>query len=252
MKDISILIPAYNEEKHVYRTVQALASQGLAAEILVVDDGSTDRTAYWAGRAGARVFRLPKNMGKGEAVNYGLTKVQGEIVLLLDADLQDSAPAALKLLDAVRAGEADLAIARFPAGKSGGGFGLARRTAVWGIRRLTGAEIDAPLSGQRCAYRRVFQDLQPLAPGFGMEVGMTIDALRKGYRSAWWISLWNTARRDAAGRVTGTGAGSCWIYSVPWRPGQGGERELAGEILLQVSAGWLPPLPLPGFFFPLY
>jgi hypothetical protein len=83
--------------------------------------------------------------------------------------------------------EADLTIAVLPAqqtaeGGNPGGFGLVVNTARRGIAELTGWTPRAPLSGQRCLTRRAFELASPLAAGWGMEVGMTIDALRAGLR----------------------------------------------------------------------
>ena len=80
-------------------------------------------------------------------------------------------------------GEADLAIAAF-ARREGGGFGLALRSAHWVIRALTGLDLRAPISGQRALRGDVLPVVVPFAHGFGMEIGMTVDAARAGYRVA--------------------------------------------------------------------
>ena len=84
-------------------------------------------------------------------------------------------------------GISDLTIAVLPAqqtadGSAAGGFGLVMTTASRGIAELTGWTPRAPLSGQRCLTRRVFELASPLAAGWGMEVGMTVDVLRAGLR----------------------------------------------------------------------
>jgi len=182
MKQVSVIIPAYNEGRHIFQTVAALSGGPLLEEIIVIDDGSQDDTADRAAQAGARVIKLPQNIGKGGATSHGILVAAAELVLLVDGDLQESAVQVFKLLEPVQKGDADLSIARLAAEKRGNGFGLARKTAAWGIRRLTGMDIAAPLSGQRCAPRQVFLNLQPFAPRFGLEVGMIIDAIRENYR----------------------------------------------------------------------
>jgi hypothetical protein len=77
------------------------------------------------------------------------------------------------------AGEADLAIATF-ARRVGGGFGIAVRASRWAIVRGGGRRMEAPMSGQRAMRPGILPQLLPFAPGFGVETGMTIDALRKG------------------------------------------------------------------------
>lgn len=114
--DTTVLVPAYNEEAHIAAVVAVALEAGLP--ILVVDDGSTDRTAEMAEKAGARVLRLPENRGKSQALAYGLTHVQTPYLLMLDADLVGlKAKHLLEMLEPVRAGKLDMAIGVF---KSGG------------------------------------------------------------------------------------------------------------------------------------
>lgn len=114
--DTTVLIPAYNEEAQIEAVVAAARDAGLP--VLVVDDGSTDRTAERAERAGARVLRLPENRGKSQALVYGLAHVQTPYLLLLDADLVGlKAKHLLEILEPVRSGKLDMAIGVF---KSGG------------------------------------------------------------------------------------------------------------------------------------
>lgn len=180
MQDVTVLIPAYNEAQRIKRTLSSLKKAGLE-DILVIDDGSVDKTAYLAEEEGAQVLRLGLNVGKGEAINKACALLKKEYVLLLDADLQESASQAVLLIEPVKKEEADITVAKFSHIKSGRGFGIAKRIASWGIIILTGKKMQAPLSGQRCMKTKVLKELLPFAPRFGIEVGMTIDALKKGY-----------------------------------------------------------------------
>jgi hypothetical protein len=103
-------------------------------------------------------------------------------LLFLDADLQDSAVNAAPLLPPVRDGEADMTIALLPRAPGAGGHGFVVRLASQGIAQRTGWTPTQPLSGQRCMTRELFDKVVPLAPGFGVEVGLTIDALTAGAR----------------------------------------------------------------------
>ena len=103
--------------------------------------------------------------------------------MLCDGDLGESAAALAPLAAAVAAGECELAVAAF-AQRVGGGFGVARGFARWAIRRACGLETVAPISGQRALGRATLEDVLPFAHGFGMELGMTIDAVRAGARVA--------------------------------------------------------------------
>jgi len=103
------------------------------------------------------------------------------ILVLCDGDLGASARALAPLVDAVERGEADLAVAAFST-RAGGGFGLALTFARWAIRRRCGLFTRAPISGQRAMRASVLHDVLPFAPGYAMEMGMTIDAVRAGRR----------------------------------------------------------------------
>jgi hypothetical protein len=103
------------------------------------------------------------------------------VVVLCDGDLGDSAALLGPLVEAVRSGEADLAVAAF-ARRVGGGLGLAVGFAGWAIRRRCGLSLEAPISGQRAVRASLLEQALPFAHGFGMEMGMTIDLARAGTR----------------------------------------------------------------------
>jgi Glycosyl transferase family 2 len=186
------LVPARDEAGRVGATVRALRALPGVAEVLVVSDGSTDATAARALEAGAHCLDLPRNLGKGGALNAGLAALMGRVaervspepavLLLADADLADSAARLDLLLLPVLAGEADLAIADLPAQRGAGGFGVAMGLARRGMARATGRRMAEPLSGQRAVRWEALPALLPFAPGFGVEVAMTMDALRAGLR----------------------------------------------------------------------
>jgi hypothetical protein len=186
------LVPAKDEAERVGATVRALRQLPGVAEVLVVSDGSTDATAARALEAGAHCLDLPRNLGKGGALNAGLAALMGRVaerlspepaaLLLADADLAETAAQLDRLLDAVLTGEADLAIADLPAQRGAGGFGVAMGLARRGMARATGRTMAEPLSGQRAVRWEALPALLPFAPGFGVEVAMTIDALRAGLR----------------------------------------------------------------------
>ncbi|MBO8142541.1 MAG: glycosyltransferase family 2 protein [Firmicutes bacterium] len=178
---ISVVIPARNEARSLPATLQAAGRLPQAAEVVVVDDGSDDETARLAAAHGCRVVRMGRPQGKGAALAAGVRVARGRILVFLDADLEDTAALAAKLLEPVLAGHADMAVAAFPA-PSRGGFGLVQWVARLGIRYLGGPWMRSPLSGQRAVRREVLEAVGELAGGFGIEVGLTIDALRAGFR----------------------------------------------------------------------
>ncbi|HEX9914638.1 MAG TPA: glycosyltransferase family 2 protein [Candidatus Bathyarchaeia archaeon] len=103
---VSAVIPAYYEEKTIGEVVQMCLHH--VDEVLVVDDGSGDDTAVNAEAAGARVIRLPRNMGVLKAVEAGLHEAKGNIIVTLDADGQHNPKDIPKLIQPIIDGEADL------------------------------------------------------------------------------------------------------------------------------------------------
>lgn len=181
-KRISALIAAYNEADRIETTIRSLGEIAGLIEVLVVDDGSVDATAVKARQAGAKVIRLPRNSGKGTALNQGAPYVKGDLVLLLDADLGETASEMKRLIPKVLSGQADMAVAAFMPRGAKGGFGLAKGVARKGLRYLSGLDLKEPLSGQRVLTREVWKQVLPLEKGFGVEIGLSIQAARLGCR----------------------------------------------------------------------
>lgn len=184
MNGLSVIIPAFNEADRIGQTVGAAWRLPGAAEVIVVDDGSADETATRAQAAGAAVVRQPHNRGKGRSLCVGAEQARGRLLAFLDADVGASAAWMARVIEPVAGGEADMAIARFSRGAARrNGFGLAKGLAGWGIRRLTGLELESPLSGQRALKREVWQAVAGrLAGDFGVEVALTVAAARAGFR----------------------------------------------------------------------
>jgi glycosyltransferase involved in cell wall biosynthesis len=186
--DLLVIVAARDEADRIGASVDGLRAAFPEAEIWVGDDASTDGTAEVALTHGARVVSRGRPHGKGgnvtAAAEAALT--DGElpaIALVCDGDLGASATELARLVELVEGGEADLAVAAFRH-RVGGGFGIALRFARWAIRSRCGYEAGAPISGQRAMRGEVLRAVLPFAAGYGMEVGMTIDAVRAGYRVA--------------------------------------------------------------------
>lgn len=178
------MIPAFNEENLIGATVETLKQTERPIRVIVVDDGSSDKTGEIARQAGAEVISFSKNIGKGTALRQALGGVdiaRYAAVAFIDADVGRTASQIDKLLTPVLEGKADMSIGILPSPSKKGGFGLVKSLASRGIARLTGYSTRAPLSGQRAMRPTLLNDVV-IANGFGMEVGLTIDALWKGYR----------------------------------------------------------------------
>ena len=174
------LVAAKNEAGRIGPCVSVL--RALADEVVVVDDGSGDATADEASEAGATVLRTGRRTGKGGALEGAVRRLgAADVWLLVDGDLGATASNLTPLLEAVNAGEADLAIAVLPPARAGG-FGIVMRFAAHLIRRQTGFRASEPLSGQRALTSKAMGAVRPFAGGFGIETAMTIDAVRAGVR----------------------------------------------------------------------
>lgn len=184
-----VIVTAHDEADRLPATLASLAAAFPGARVLVADDGSDDDTAEVAAAHGAEVVRSPRNQGKGGTATLAAQRLlplatgpdPKPVVLLCDGDLAGSAAALTALVEAVRSGSADLAVAAF-ARRVGGGFGWALGFARWAIERRCGLRCEAPISGQRALRAELLPAIVPFAPRFGMEIGMTIDAVRAGFR----------------------------------------------------------------------
>jgi len=181
-----VIVAARNEADRIATTLAALRAALPEAVAWVADDASTDGTAEAAIAAGAQLVTRRRPHGKGANVTAAAEAALGvepgpELVLLCDADLGASAGELSRLVEAVADGDCDLAIGAFRQ-PLGGGFGIAVSFARRAIERRCGYRASAPLSGQRAMRAEVLRAVLPLARGFGLETGMTIDAIRAGHR----------------------------------------------------------------------
>jgi glycosyltransferase involved in cell wall biosynthesis len=188
---VAAVIPAKDEAERIVATVAAARAIVGVDLVVVVDDGSSDATAVLARESGADVVRHERNRGKAAAMTSGADYVarhesgtsQPRALLFVDADLGASAAATAALVPAVLGDEADMTIAVLPPQESpGGGHGFVVRLATQGILRATGWTPTQPLSGMRCLSREAFEAARPLARGWGVEVGLTVDLLQAGMR----------------------------------------------------------------------
>jgi glycosyltransferase involved in cell wall biosynthesis len=181
-----VIVAAQNEAERIGATLDALAAALPGARLMVADDASADGTQAVAMRHGAWLVSRRRPHGKGGNVTATAEAAVSEfeddaVALLCDADLGATAGELAALVEAVEAGRCDLAVGRF-ANPEGGGFGFTLGYARRAVERLTQARLEAPLSGQRAMRVSALRELTPFADGWGLEVGMTIDAIRAGLR----------------------------------------------------------------------
>ncbi|QIN78891.1 glycosyltransferase [Rubrobacter marinus] len=188
MRDgFTAVVAARDEEGLLPATLDALFGIPNLSRLVVADDGSRDATAALARAAGAEVVSLPSPRGKGAALRAGILLARSagpsfsaQPLLLADADLGPSASRLAALLDALDE-DHPASVAAFPKGVAArGGFGLVKGLARRAISRRAGVAPLEPLSGQRALLPAALDALPGLAPGFGAEVGMTLDLLSSG------------------------------------------------------------------------
>ncbi|WP_347484678.1 glycosyltransferase family 2 protein [Vandammella animalimorsus] len=183
---LSVVLPAKNEQEAVGQTVERIVRAWPQAEVIVVDDGSSDATAQVAEAARARVIRHPYSKGNGAAIKTGARAARGDIIVFMDADGQHDPAHIQALLDKLEEGY-DMAVgARDAAGQASRHRGLANafynRLASW----MTGHRIDDLTSGFRVVRADKFREFLHLLPnGFSYPTTCTMAFFRSGYSVAY-------------------------------------------------------------------
>ncbi len=183
---ISIVLPAKNEAEGLARTLPRLRQQLPAAEIILVDDGSTDDTAAVARAHGAKVLSSPYSMGNGAAIKRGARAATGEVIIFMDADGQHDPAHIPTLLDKLAEGYDMVVGARDASGQASKHRGLANafynKLASW----MTGHRIDDLTSGFRAVRADKFREFLHLLPnGFSYPTTCTMAFFRSAYPVAY-------------------------------------------------------------------
>jgi glycosyltransferase involved in cell wall biosynthesis len=183
---LAVIIPAFNEEGGIRTTVErvqaVLDRMSCRSELVVIDDGSADRTAAEAAAAGARVVAHQANKGYGAALKTGIRGTQADCVLIIDADCTYPPEAIPRLWAHMTT--ADMAVGSRPITSTG--ITWARRPAKWFLNRLAsylvGRHIPDLNSGQRIMRRSVLLQYLPLLPmGFSFTSTITMAMLANGH-----------------------------------------------------------------------
>ena len=162
-KKILVIVPAFNESGNIKRTVEEILKNASQADILVINDGSSDATAQEAGKAGGMVVSLPFNLGIGAAVQTGFQyakRHQYDIAVQIDGDGQHDAAYLNKLIEPILLDQADMVVGSRFLEKSGGfKSSFSRRIGinffVHLINALTGVRINDPTSGFRAFDKKM-------------------------------------------------------------------------------------------------
>lgn len=181
-RSLSIIMPAKNEAAAIKAAVSGARETFPDAEIIVVDDGSTDDTGELAREAGAVVIRHPISMGNGAAIKAGARAASGEILAFMDADGQHGGDEIKQLLARLDAGY-DMAIGARDAG-SHASFGRLFANGFYNAlaSALSGHRIPDLTSGFRVVRARLFKQFLHLLPnGFSYPTTITMAFLRSGY-----------------------------------------------------------------------
>lgn len=178
---ISVIIPAHNEGAEIGNIVQRIQTVCPTAEIIVINDGSTDNTADAAQQAGAKVISHPYNLGNGAAVKTGMRAAQNDVILMIDADGQhppESIPRLLEKLDLYK-----MAVgARTPKSKVSQFRGVGNFFLRYFAMYLTDAYIADLTSGFRAFYRDLGLEFIHLLPNkYSYPTTLTMSFIKEGY-----------------------------------------------------------------------
>ncbi len=165
MKSYLIVIPAYNEEEYIANVLDGVRKSNPSVDVLVVNDGSADRTSAISKQAGVMVLDLPFNIGYGGAVQTGFrfaTEYGYEFVVTLDGDAQHDPYFMNNLMETMEREKADVVIgSRFIEGNYH--MGIFRKMGVWLFSKIvsfyTGTSFTDPTSGFQLLNRRIFSYL---------------------------------------------------------------------------------------------
>jgi len=188
-RSLSVVIPAYNEEKNLegilFRTEKALEALNMPYEVIVVDDGSTDKTRFLAERHKVTLISNVGNCGKGHALRRGFENARGELVIMMDADGSHK-PEDIKCLIVPLLNGADIVMGSRFKGKRE--KDSTKKLHILGnklfnllIRILTKQYITDSQTGFRAFKRKVLEETEITCSGYTVETELTVKTLKNGF-----------------------------------------------------------------------
>jgi glucosyl-3-phosphoglycerate synthase len=170
---VSIVIPAYNEEENVANVVKVARELSYVSEIIVIDDGSYDKTAKAAKNSGATVISHASNQGKGSAIKTGFKHSKGDIVAFIDADIYNLTSDKIEMvINPILDGKTDITKTKFMR-ESGRVTELTAKPLLKFF--FPEVNFEQPLSGQFAGKRSVLEKIK-FEKDYGVDVGIVLDA----------------------------------------------------------------------------
>jgi glycosyltransferase involved in cell wall biosynthesis len=235
---LSIVIPAFNEERRLPATLDALfawleQSSYRDAEVVVVDDGSSDGTATLIEKRAQsdtrlRLVKNPGNRGKGYAVRHGMMEATGDWMLMTDADLSAPIAELPKLFQAVEAHRAAVAIGSRSLDRSLIGVHQSRARELSGIffngvmRVVTGLPFADTQCGFKLYRRDAAREIFPrqLLDGFGFDVEDMVIAKTLGFAAIEVPVRWNNVEGTKVSLLQGARS-FCELFVIRWNAARG-------------------------------
>ncbi len=183
---VSFLIPAYNEQATIGEVLTRIEALGLDAQVIVVDDGSTDATAAIAEASGATVIRQ-RNQGKGAAIRTAIAAADGEIAVIQDADMEYDPAEVPELIEPIVRGVADVVFgSRLRGGRPQRAFLFWHLVGNRFLSLLTCVLFNTTLSDMETGYKAfrldVLRSLDLRENSFGLEPEITGKVCRRELR----------------------------------------------------------------------
>ena len=183
---LSIILPAKNEAAALASLLPALHSAHPGAQIIVVDDGSTDNTRELCAAQGVECLSSPYSMGNGAAIKRGARAARGDVLVFMDADGQHDPADIARLLSKLDEGFDMVVGARDWSGQAGVGRGVANTFYNWLASKMTGFKVADLTSGFRAARADKFREFLHLLPnGFSYPTTSTMAFFRSAYAVAY-------------------------------------------------------------------